>query len=338
MSARLRVGVVGCGLIGCRRVVTIASHEGSRCVIVADPVPAAARRAAAVAGAEAVDDWRRVVERRDLDAIVVATPNVFLAEITIAALGSGKHVLVEKPMGRNLVEAEQMSSAARGSGRLLKVGFNHRYHPAIAEAKRRCESGEIGEIINLRCSYGHGGRPGYEKEWRGSRDLAGGGELTDQGVHVIDLIHWFVGVPQSAFACLQTAVWPLGDLEDNAFALFRFDSGAVAAFHTSWTQWKNLFSLEVFGRDGAVVVNGLGGSYGTETLVAQRRRLNGGTPECEQLAYESEDRSWQNEWAEFLGATLHGRRMCGTADDGLVAMRMLDALYRSAASCAVVEV
>ena len=338
MSARLRVGVVGCGLIGRRRASEAAANPRSECVVVADPVAAAAQAAAAASGAMATDDWRHVVARSDVDAIVVSTPNGYLAEIAAAALAAGKHVLVEKPMGRGLAEAERMRAAACAAGRVLKIGFNHRYHPAIMEAWRRVTDGAIGEVINVECRYGHGGRPGYEREWRGDRALAGGGELIDQGVHVVDLVHWFVGIPQQAFAVLQTAVWPLGGLEDNAFGLFRFDGGAVAAFHTSWTQWKNLFCFEVYGRSGAVVVQGLGGSYGAETLTAYRRRPEGGAPDAETRVFEEPDGSWRLEWEDFVRATQGGEGMLGTADDGVTAMRMVDALYRSAASGTVVPV
>lgn len=329
MTTPLGVGIVGCGLIGRRRAAEAAAHPESRCVAVTDVDPAAAAATAQAAGAVVEADWRAVVDRPDVGCVVVATPNGFFEEVACAALAAGRHVLIEKPMGRNLAEAERIRDAARRAGRVLKVGFNHRYHPAIAEAHRRLAAGEIGEVISVRCRYGHGGRPGYEKEWRGSCELAGGGELTDQGVHVVDLIHWFAGVPATGFAMLQTAVWPLGDLEDNAFGMFRFAGGAVAAFHTSWTQWKNLFSLEVFGCAGALVVEGLGRSYGPETLTAYRRRPEGGVPESDTRIFEGADPSWRLEWADFVGAVREGRPMLGTAEDGVVAMRMLDALYRA---------
>jgi predicted dehydrogenase len=332
MSGQLGVAVVGCGLIGRRRAAEAGADRRSRLVLVADRLADVAHDVASQTGVEASADWRTVLTRPDVDLVCVATPNGLLAEIAVAALEAGKHVLVEKPMGRSLAEAERMRAAARRSGRLLKVGFNHRYHPAIAEAKQRVDAGEIGRIINLRCRYGHGGRPGYEHEWRGSRELAGGGELADQGVHVIDLIHWFAGMPETAFAVIQTAVWPLGTLEDNAFALLRFRDGAVAAFHTSWTQWKNLFSFEVFGSAGAVLVEGLGGSYGPETLTTHLRRPEGGAPVTSQQAFPGVDCSWREEWDDFLGGVLDGRRVVGSADDGVSAMRVLDALYRSAAS------
>jgi predicted dehydrogenase len=332
MNQRLGVAVVGCGLIGRRRAAEAAADPRSRLVLVADRLADVAGELASQTGAEAATDWREALTRPDVDLVCVATPNGRLAEITVAALGAGKHVLVEKPMGRSLAEAERMRAAARASGRLLKVGFNHRYHPAIAEAKQRLDAGDVGRIINLRCRYGHGGRPGYEHEWRGSRELAGGGELADQGVHVIDLIHWFAGIPESAFALVQTAVWPLGPLEDNAFALLQLREGAVAAFHTSWTQWKNLFSFEVFGTAGALLVEGLGGSYGPETLTTHVRRPGGGAPVTTQQAFPGVDCSWRQEWDDFLCGVLDGRQVVGTADDGVTAMRVLDALYRSAVS------
>jgi predicted dehydrogenase len=338
VTARLRVGIVGCGLIGRRRASEAAASSDSACIMVADPNGSAAGEVAAATGAEPTGEWQRIVERRDVDAVVVATPNGYLAEIAVAALGAGKHVLVEKPMGRDLAEAERIRAAGCAADRVVKVGFNHRYHPAIAAARRRVADGAIGAIINVRCRYGHGGRPGYEREWRGSRALAGGGELTDQGVHVVDLLHWFAGVPRQAFALLQTAVWPLADLEDNAFGLFRFPAGAVASFHTSWTQWKNLFSFEVYGQAGAVTVEGLGRSYGVETLTVHHRRPEGGAPETDVRSFDGPDDSWRLEWEDFVRAVRGGNGMLGTAEDGVVAMRMLDALYRSAATQALVEV
>jgi predicted dehydrogenase len=307
-------------------------------VAVADTRAAAAAELAQATGAEVATDWRRVLERPDVDVVVVATPNGFLAEISVAALEAGKDVLMEKPMGRNLEEAKTICARALGTGRHLKVGFSHRYHPAIAEAARRAAAGEIGGLVNIRARYGHGARPGYEKEWRGDLSLAGGGELTDQGIHLLDLIHWFAGVPGRAFATLQHAVWPLGGLEDNAFGLLTFPSGVVASLHASLTQWKNLFSFEVAGDRGALVVEGLGGSYGPETLTVHHRNLEGGAPTTKVLEFPGADDSWRLEWVDFLGAVLDGQTMHGSVDDGIVAMRILDALYRSAASHAPAEV
>ena len=337
-NGRLGVAVVGCGLIGKRRAEQAHVHPRTRLVATADVNVETASLAATPYGAQSFQDWRDAVLRNDVDVVVVATSNGNLAEITCAALDGGKHVLVEKPMGRDYAEAKEMMAAAEAAGRRLKIGFNHRYHPALSEAHRRFRAGLIGRFIHARVRYGHGGRPGYETEWRGNRELAGGGELTDQGVHVIDLLQWFVGVPDEAFAYLQTAVWPLGDLEDNAFALLRWKDGTVASFHTAWTQWKNLFSFELFGSEGSLVVEGLGKSYGVETLTMSIRRPEGGVPEQETIAFDRADDSWALEWDDFVSGICSGGPFLSEAREGVEVMRTLDAIYRSAAAGAPVGV
>jgi predicted dehydrogenase len=326
----MRVAVVGCGLIGARRAAQIVAHPDTELATVVDASESAAQAAASRYGVPARTAWQDATGDPDVDAIVVATPNAYLCEISCAALASGKHVLAEKPMGRNLAEARAMERAAAQAARVLKIGFNHRYHPAIRRARELVAAGAIGEPISARARYGHGGRPGYEREWRGDATLAGGGELTDQGVHVADLLHWFLGLPDEGFAYLQTAVWPIAPLEDAAFALFKFPSGCIAGVHTSWTQWKNLFSLEIAGTTGGLAIEGLGGSYGVERLIETRRRMEGGVPETSETLFEGEDRSWELEWADFVRAVRDGAPYDGTPEDGVAAMRMLDALYASA--------
>ena len=333
MTHELTVGVVGCGLIGQRRAGVASANPGSRLHLVCDVNVDLANRTAHQHGCAASGDWKEVVSAEPVDIVVVATPNKYLAEIGIAALEAGKHVLIEKPMGRNTKEAEALAHAAKTSGRLLKIGFNHRYHPGIAAAYGAWSDNKIGSIINARVRYGHGARPGYEKEWRGNPELAGGGELTDQGVHVIDLISWFLGPAEEAFCWQQTAVWPIAPLEDNGFVLLRYPENTVVSFHTSWTQWKNLFSLEIFGTKGALVVEGLGGSYGTETLTHWTRKLEGGAPVKEHKEFDGPDLSWEIEWSEFIGAIERGDgAYLGTPQDGLIVMRTLEALYASVES------
>ncbi len=332
-GALLGVAVIGCGLIGRRRAQTAARHPGSRLRVVVDAEATRAEEVARAHGCDVAPDWRAALERSDVTAVVVSTPNHLLAEIGCTALASGRHVLLEKPMGRNHEEAVGIAAAAaraRERGRVLKVGFNHRYHPGIEGAHDLIASGELGRLINLRARYGHGSRPGCEAEWRADAERAGGGELTDQGVHIADLFHWLAGVPETAFGVLQTAFWRIQPLEDNAFGLFRFPGGTVGQLHTSMTQWKNLFSLEVHAERGAVVVEGLGGSYGPERLTVIRRRPEGGVPETAVREFPAEDGSWAAEWADFVTATSSGEVARGSAEDGLAAMRMIDALYRSA--------
>jgi predicted dehydrogenase len=241
-------------------------------------------------------------------------------------------------MGRNLREARRIADAAALSERVLRVGFNHRYHPAVRRAAELVRAGAIGRVLTLRARYGHGGRPGLEHEWRSDPALAGGGELLDQGVHVVDLFHRLAGLPDEAFAFVQTAVWPIAPLEDNAYGLLRFRDGAVGQLHASMTQWKNLFSLEVQGETGAVVVEGLGGSYGLERLLIMERAFEGGPPAVREEKFPGDDVSWMLEWDAFVAAIDGNGTDEGGPEDGVAAMRIIDALYRSAQAGRLVRV
>jgi predicted dehydrogenase len=328
-TRRLGVAIVGCGLIGRRRAAAAAADPRTNVRVAVDTrIDATAEFEGSC---DVGSDWRAVLTRDDVDIVVAATPNAVLADVATAALDAGKHVLIEKPMGRNLAEARAIHAAALRSAGVLHIGFNHRHHPAVHRAAALVHSGAIGALISIRARYGHGGRPGLEKEWRSSPELAGGGELLDQGVHIADLVHWLAGVPDSAFCVLQTAVWQIQPLEDNAFGLLRFASGVVAQMHVSMTQWKNLFSLEVHGTLGALLVDGLGGSYGPERLSHVVRAMAGGAPEVREEHFAGEDRSWDSEWAAFVARIEAGKPDHGAAEHGLAAMRIIDALYRSAA-------
>ena len=333
---RLRVAVVGAGWAGTQRAATAGGHPRTQVSLVVDPDQDAAKRLAEQYNVDFRTDTAPVTSA-EADLVVVATPHAHLAEVTIAALEGGCHVLVEKPMGRSVSEAVTMAASAANAARILKVGSNHRYHPALTRAHAYFSEGVIGAIVNIRARYGHGGRPGGSSEWRESREISGGGQLTDHGLHVLDLVHWFAGEPKEVFSFMQTAVWPIAPLEDSAFALMRFESGVVASVHTAWTQWTDLFSFEVFGTQGSLTVEGLGGRYGKETLTVARRKVDGGRPYTETTVFDDEDISWAAEWSEFVDAVEDGRPYMGSAQDGLTVMNMLDAVYRSAEAGAAIN-
>ena len=340
----MKIGVVGCGLIGNRRA-RVAQGAGDNVLLVADLKPDAARATAAAVRSAWTDDSRAVTSHPQIEAVVVSTVNKSLLPITMAALQSGKHVLCEKPLGRNAQEAKKILDTARSQDRVLKVGFNHPHHPALRWAHELAQAGAIGPLISIRAAYGHGGRPGYGKEWRGDPDLAGGGQLLDQGVHIVDLCRWFLGDFVAVSGATATYFWDLGffeagerqgmnngprQLEDNAYALLRTSQGQIAQLHTSWTQWKNLFRFEVFGRDGYLSVDGLGGSYGLERLTLGRRRPESGPPDEGTWEYPGPDLSWEAEWREFKSAIHEGREPLGSGHDGYQAARIIDAIYESA--------
>ena len=326
----IRIGIVGAGLIGRKRAEAIASLSTDLKVdLVSDIDAEKAAELSRFCGAVSCVDWRELTRRDDIDGVIVATPNKFIREIAISALEHGKHVLCEKPLGRNAGEAEAIWSKAKERGLILKTGFNHRFHPAVRTAKKIVVDGGVGKIYLMRAVYGHGGRPGYEREWRASRDLCGGGELLDQGVHVIDLFRWFLGEFDEVFGKVETFYWDM-EVEDNAFAMLRTRSAQVATMHTSWTQWKNKFLLEIIGEKGYLVVDGLGGSYGTERLVIGKRKVSGGAPDEEIIEFPGPDISWREELKEFASAIMENREPIGSGYDGVMANRLVGAVYESA--------
>lgn len=324
----MRVGIVGAGLQCKRRAPVLKESKDDALVAIASLELAHADAAARAFGCAAEKDWRVLVGRADIDAVIVCTPPHVHAEISIAALRAGKHVLCEKPLSRTLEEAIAMEKAAYETRRVLKCGFNHRHHPAVWEAKRRVTAGEIGAPTFARCRYGICGRPDYTKEWRADPSQAAGGQFIEQGTHGIDLIRWFLGDITEVSCMTARHYFKDQPMEDDGFALFRTATGGTASLHTSLTQWQNLFSFEVFGTDGYVRVEGLGGGYGTELLYVGKRDF--AAPFQDQvIQYRGGDVSWRDEWREFAGAIREEREPVGGARDGVEAMRIALAAYEA---------
>jgi predicted dehydrogenase len=323
MTDRPRVAIIGCGLIGKKRAEALGSAPMVAC---ADIEIDRARAIAARSNAACTADWGEIVRRDDVDVVIVATINSLLAEIATAALEAGKHVLVEKPAARNVRELESIIAAQKRSGKLVHVGFNHRYHPALLKAKQLNDEGALGEMMFVRGRYGHGGRVGYDREWRADPKLAGGGELIDQGVHLVDLARRFLGDFTHVDGFARTYYWDMA-VDDNAFLLLRTKNERTAALHVSCTEWKNLFSLEIYGRRGKLHAEGLGGSYGLERLAYYRMLPEMGPPETTIWEFPRGDESWRLETAEFLEDIRLGRNPSATLDDARATLTVVGEIY-----------
>ena len=320
---------MGAGLQATRRAPAIASCPGSRVVGVVAPDAERARRLAETVGADWGTDVSGAMAREDVDAVVVCTPPHVHREITLEALALGRHVLCEKPLAMTSAEAAEMASAARRHGRVLKCGFNHRHHPAVAALQQHVAAGRIGRPVFGRAVYGFGGRPGIAGEWRSDPRRAAGGQLMEQGIHAVDLFRWIAGDFEAVTCRTATAVFPIAPFEDNAFCVLERADGFAASISSSLLQWRNRFELEVYGTDGYAAVMGLGGSYGTERLVLAARDLFAPfTETC--VEYRGADISWRLEWEELCAAAREGRRPLGDAEDGAAAMALVEAAYQSA--------
>src|SRR6185295_18225197 len=227
--------------------------------------------------------------------------------------------------GRTVAEIDEVIAAAAAAKRLVRVGFNHRYHPALQKARELVDGGVAGELMFVRGRYGHGGRVGYDREWRANPALSGGGELIDQGVHLIDLARWFLGDFTSIDGFAHTYYWDMS-VDDNAFLTLRTGGGQCAFLHASCTEWKNLFSFEIYGRDAKLHIEGLGGSYGVERLHYYKMLPQMGPPETTIFEYPGEDRSWQVEWQHTLQCIRERKQPIGNMDDALQTLRVIDQL------------
>ena len=327
MTARVAVGVgiVGCGLIGRKRAEALGP---ARLVACADLQPGRAEELARTApSAEPERDWARLVARPDVDVVIVATTNDALVPVTLAAVQAGKHVLVEKPAARSAAELRPVIAAAARARVLVRVGFNHRYHPALAKTRELVDAGALGPLMFVRGRYGHGGRVGYDKEWRANPALSGGGELIDQGVHLIDLARWFLGDFTDVKGFASTYFWQM-PVDDNAFLLLRTARQQAAMLHVSCTEWKNLFSFEVYGRNGKAQIDGLGGSYGVERVAFYEMSPEMGPPATTIWEYPGPDRSWAREFGDFLEDIRLDRQPSAGLGDARAALLIAEEIYR----------
>lgn len=322
----MNVAIIGCGLIGGKRVHALGEH---RLVIAADPLIERAQRIVSISKypALAVTDWHEAVQHPDVDVVIIATSNDQLTPAALSAVEHNKHVLVEKPAARSAAELKPLCDCARKKNKKVKVGFNLRYHPALRKAKMMIEAGDIGPLMFIRGRYGHGGRIGYDKEWRANPEISGGGELIDQGVHVIDLTRWFLGDITHIDSFAHTYFWNM-PVDDNAFLALRTPQDQMAWLHVSCSEWKNMFCFEIYGKNGKLQIDGLGGSYGVERLTYYKMHEKMGPPDTTLWEYPGEDCSWKDEWNDFMHALENNTPLNGDAEDAYHVLRIVATIYQ----------
>ncbi len=332
MSApnQLRVALIGAGNIGAKRVAALSAFSRDLLLWVYDTNIKKAKELAGQANARVAPSLDAILRDREVNVVVcAATPD---ANFVIAqkALSSGKHVLIEKPAGFTKTEAQKLLQVVKKSKKILKVGYNHRHHPAIAKAHHLYTRGAIGKLLFIRAVYGHGARKDYDLQWRMQKKFSPGGELYDQGVHIIDLSAWFAGPFVSSYCLAKNLFWHRSDLEDNAFCQLVAKSGAVVDFHVSVSLWKNTFQYQIFGEKGYLVIQGLGRSYGLETLT-YGKNIAWGKPSREQVwQFPGPDISWEAEWKAFRKSIFSNTEPPASAQQNLIVCQTLEGLYQSA--------
>jgi predicted dehydrogenase len=324
----LRFAIIGCGLIGRKRAGALGKVAGAELRTTCDLDAARAADLARVApGCTSATDYQAVLADPAIDAVIIATLNASLAPIAHAAVAAGKHVLVEKPGALNAAQLHAIREAAVRTGARVRVGYNHRFHPALQKARELLASNVLGPLMFLRGRYGHGGRKGYDREWRADPLLSGGGELIDQGVHLIDLAGWFLGDFPTVEGHATTSFWDM-KVDDNAFLSLRTAAGQTAWLHVSCSEWKNLFSLEIYGRDAKIAIDGLGGSYGVERLSFYKMLPQMGPPETTIFEYPGNDDSWAIETRAFADDIRLQREPSPGLAEAIRTLEIVEAIYR----------
>jgi predicted dehydrogenase len=321
-----RFAIVGCGLIGRKRLGSLGAGQFR---VACDLEIRRAEELVAMAGhGRATADLDDALDDSAVDAVVVSALNSSLAPIARKAIVAGKHTLIEKPAGVSVAQIDDLIELSQEHGVQVRVGYNHRFHPGLLKARELIDAGAIGPLMFLRGRYGHGGRLGYDREWRADPKLSGGGELIDQGVHLIDLAHWFLGEFSRVEGHVETYYWDM-PVDDNAFLSLRTATGQTAWLHVSCSEWKNLFSFEIYGRDGKLQIDGLGGSYGLERLTFYKMLPEMGPPETTTMDFPDGDKSWSLEMQAFLEDIQQMRTPVPGLKEARAALEVVEKIYGS---------
>jgi 1,5-anhydro-D-fructose reductase (1,5-anhydro-D-mannitol-forming) len=274
-----------------------------------------------------------IINNSEIDVVFICTPNYLNKPLTLQALNAGKHVFCEKPPAFNSQEVEEIIVVEKHSGKKLMYGFNHRHHESIRHIKKLIDSGEYGKVLWMRGRYGKSVDKSFFETWRAKKKLAGGGILLDQGIHMLDLFLMFGGDFDSVQADVSSLYWNL-EIEDNVFAIYKDSkTGVVASLHSTMTQWRHLFSLEIFLEKGSIVLNGLktsSGTYGDEILSIAKNRTT--SPRAawkdeENITFPT-DISWISEVNHFIDAIENDKHVqMGNSSHALAVMKLIDKTY-----------
>lgn len=324
----INIGLVGCGIIGLRRLKNLPSNF--KLIGCSDPKISIEKIFKYKKDLFLTPNWRKLISLKNLDAVIIATTHYLHSEIISECVNKNIHIFVEKPGGISAKKTYKIILKLKNkkSNLVIRAGFNHRYHPAFLKAKELIDKKIIGKILFIRAVYGHGGRLGYEKEWRFKKKFSGGGELIDKGSHLIDLSRFFLGDLRIISSKLKNFFWKI-KLEDNCFLNLENKYGANAFLHASCTEWKNKFSYEIFCQLGKIEISGLGKSYGEEKLILYKMSKKMGKPPKKEFKFSKKDKSWKKELEEFYIDIVNKRMSNPGIKDIYENLKIIDKIYKT---------
>jgi predicted dehydrogenase len=320
----MKVGIVGCGYIGEKRANELYPAELVACADIDFNVAHdfATKHHLRYWG----NDYRLIFDY--VDTLFICTPNKFSTPIAIDAINAGKHVLIEKPGGTRSTDIIELLNVAHGKDVVVRIGYNHRYHPAIIKAMDLIyENKAIGDIMYIDALYGHGGAHLERSDWRTNSEISGGGDLIEKGCHLIDLASFFFKQRFVETNSVVKSFYRKNNLDDNAWLILESQTGMIASLHTSCTEWRNTFHFSIHGTQGNIYINGLGGSYGTESITINKLRAGMIKPEVTTIEYLEQDQSWGMEILEFDLAIKQPNYSRDSLWDALHTLIMVEGIY-----------
>jgi len=326
-----KVGIVGYGVVGKKRHNSLKKISDFEVVALSDKN---FKDGTKPSGLTCYLDFKDLINCEEINVLFISLPNNFAAEATIMALDKGMHVFCEKPPGKSLKELFPVKNQIKDSNLKLMYGFNHRFHLSVSKAKKIIDEGSLGEVINLKGTYGKSKMISFNQtDWRTKREKSGGGILLDQGIHMLDLMNYFSGGFDKIFSIIKNSFWNY-DVEDNAFVLMENDNGVVAQLHSSATQWRHTFRLEITLEKGSLILSGIltnSKSYGNETLkiIFSDPDNDKGDPLEEVLSFDK-DVSWDLEVRSFTDAIRNSDNIVnGSIDQAIEIMDLIEKIYKS---------
>jgi predicted dehydrogenase len=327
---KFRAAIAGYGKMGKIRASMLKANPDTEVSYIFDP----AVKVDQIDGLNCCQSFEDLL-RVDSDLFFIAGYVSNAADYTIRALQAGKHVFCEKPPALSLKQIAEVEEVLNSSDKVLKYGFNHRYHYSVIKAKEIIESGAIGKILLMRGVYGKAGSVDFQDNWRNYRNFSGGGILMDQGIHMLDLFNHFSNRPLNVrSAVVKTLHWGI-ECEDNVMAILESSDDLICSLHSSATQWRHQFALEIIGELGYVMLDGiLSGtmSYAPEKLIFGLRenedlRISMGHP-SENIYNFEVDKSWELELEEFVSAIKNGKPISyGTINQAKSVLGLVEKIY-----------
>ena len=323
----MKVAIIGCGGMGQFHASLISEMKDFEIVAFVDVDVDKAKLLAKKYGvSKYYKNWQDAVRDEEVEGVIICTPVKFHKEIAVGALEAGKHVLCEKPPAMNAGEAEEMADVAKSSGRVLMYAFQYRFYNTSQQIRELVREGCLGEVYRVRIHYLR--TYGIPNGWFRLRKFAGGGPLIDCGVHFLDLVYWICGRPKpvSAFGKaykVLTKGLPNFDVEDSFVGMVLFDNGMSMVIETSWVQhWYNEFLVMIYGSKAGVRV------YPDPEVV---RRVDRSSFEVKKLVMEGWREAHIKKLRHFKEVVESGYKdVTPSPEDGVVLMKIIDALYKSA--------